>query len=113
MDTSQPDASKALHDNPLIDHIAQTLRDEYGIDTRPGAEAALAEWEHAPELTERERLAVLSRFPASQVVDFTFDQAGWLAAHLNEEHERLCALSQGGDHRDDIAMIEAIATKLA
>lgn len=101
--------------NPLILDIVMAIRDEFGIDTRPGAEAALAEWKHADQLTERERQAVLARFPASQIVDLTFDEGGWLAERLHELHERYCTLSgeQGSDYRDDIAMAEAIIDKLA
>lgn len=100
--------------NPLILDIVMQLRAEYGIDTRPGAEAALAEWKHADQLTNRERDAVLARFPASQVVDLTFDEGGWLEEHLNDQHERLCALNaEDGAYSHDLAMIQAIIPKLA
>lgn len=98
--------------NPLMDKIAQDIRDEFGVDTRPGAEAALAEWPHAAELTDRERTAVLSRFPASHVVDFSFEEAGELAEYLNREHERLCSLNYNGQYTEDIEFIERIVPKL-
>lgn len=103
-------------ENPLIDEIAKAIREEFGVDTRPGAQAALAEWESKTDgrLTGRDRGAVLSRFPASQIVDLSFDEGGWLEEHLNEQHERLCALNgESGEYSQDIAFIEAIIAKLA
>lgn len=103
-----------LAGNPLILDIVMAIRDEYGIDTRQGAEAALAEWKYGDRLTDREREAVLARFPASQVIDLSFAEGDWLEAHLADQHERLCVLNgEGGDYTDDIAMIEKIMEKLA
>ncbi len=47
--------------NPIIDHAEQALR-AAGADTCASAEFALRTWRHTPELTDRERAAVLARF---------------------------------------------------
>lgn len=102
--------------NLLILDIVMAIRDEFGVDTRPGAEAALAEWKHNDQLTEQERAAVLARFPASQVIDLTFDEGGWLEQQLDQLHEKYCMLNGEGSgdyYRDDIAKCEAIIGKLA
>lgn len=56
---------EVLTDNPLVDLAERALRN-LGVVDRPDAEAALITWAHAPELTERERAAILGRFGGAQ-----------------------------------------------
>ncbi len=58
---------RALFDgNPTIDAAENALR-ALGVADRAGAGRALDGWRHTPELSARERRAVLLRFPAGGV----------------------------------------------